>query len=407
MAGQRKLPPGMWLRGNTFFARFRANGRLVRKRLSADFRVACELLIELRARANRADFGLLDNAYALEDLRKQWLDHCEQALRPGTVKRYRQNLANVFAGISCTRVAQVSTEVMVAYRKNRLAAGMTVRTINMEAGALSTMLNYGVKQGYIGSNPLAKLGALPDDDAKEGRALSPDEVSRLLDASTPHYRPIWYAFLVTGLRRDELVDLQFTNVDWDARELIVRSSTAKNHTPRRVPIDDELFKILEQQKGEARNRKPGARGGAASTAKIATKLSRSHVFVTAQNTPLTGNLYREFMRTCDRAGIETVTKNADGKIVEHVDLHSLRRTFATNLIENGADPRTVQELLGHKTLAMTMRIYAKVRSQTKRQAIGKLSYGVGAQAPIGIVGFQQIAAGQDKSEPGATRRCTG
>jgi site-specific recombinase XerD len=68
-----------------------------------------------------------------------------------------------------------------------------------------------------------------------------------------------------------------------------------------------------------------------------------------------------------------------------VDLHSLRRTFATDLIVNGADPKSVQELLGHKTLAMTMNIYAKVHGRTKRQTVAKLSYGRGTTPPEGIV----------------------
>jgi site-specific recombinase XerD len=82
-----------------------------------------------------------------------------------------------------------------------------------------------------------------------------------------------------------------------------------------------------------------------------------------------------------RAGIDRRTFSPDGRVLEHVDLHSLRRTFATSLIVGGADPKTVQELLGHKTLAMTMKIYAKVRAGTKRQALGRLSYGAGVKTP--------------------------
>jgi hypothetical protein len=64
-----------------------------------------------------------------------------------------------------------------------------------------------------------------------------------------------------------------------------------------------------------------------------------------------------------------------------VDLHSLRRTFATALILGGADPKSVQELLGHRTLDLTMRVYAKIHSGSKRQALGKLAYGQGTLAP--------------------------
>jgi hypothetical protein len=88
------------------------------------------------------------------------------------------------------------------------------------------------------------------------------------------------------------------------------------------------------------------------------------------------------------------TYNSEGKLVEHVDLHSLRRTFATSLIASGADPKSVQELLGHRTLDMTMRIYAKVHTQTKRQALGKLPYGRGTLVPDGVLEYPSEAGKQ-------------
>src|SRR5262245_9426850 len=93
------------------------------------------------------------------------------------------------------------------------------------------------------------------------------------------------------------------------------------------------------------------------------------------------------MSCCGKAGIVTKATDAEGRVVEHVDVHSLRRTFATNLIAAGADPKSVQELLGHRTLDMTMRIYAKIHGQTKRQALGRLSYGKGTLAPGHIVAY--------------------
>ena len=270
------------------------------------------------------------------------------------------------------------------------------------------MLSWGVEHKRIGSNPLAKFEPLPDDSPKEGRALSPDEVSRLLEAATPHYKPIWYAFLVTGMRRDEVINLLFSDVDWDSRELVVRGGTAKNHTARRVPIDDELYDTLKGQVAKAKDRQPGCRGGTVATVRIVGRLSRDHVFVTAQNTPLGGNVYREFMRTCARAKIETETLDAEGKVVEHVDLHSLRRTFATNAIENGADPKTVQELNGHKTLAMTMKIYAGGRPKPSERPSTACPTGSGVHHHRELTSFRapanQPASGNN--EPNARQDCT-
>ena len=58
MARPRKLPTGMWQRGNTYYARFRAGGRLVRERLSSDFKAAVTMLNDLRAQADRARLQL-------------------------------------------------------------------------------------------------------------------------------------------------------------------------------------------------------------------------------------------------------------------------------------------------------------------------------------------------------------
>ena len=75
------------------------------------------------------------------------------------------------------------------------------------------------------------------------------------------------------------------------------------------------------------------------------------MFTTTQNTPLRHrNVYRTFMASCKRAAIETCTYDQDGELLEYVDIHSLRITFATETITTGSDPKSVQEIMGHKTL---------------------------------------------------------
>src|SRR5205823_5663967 len=100
------------------------------------------------------------------------------------------------------------------------------------------------------------------------------------------------------------------------------------------------------------------------TQKVLAKFTRERVFVNTANTPLQRtNLYRTFLRCCAKAGIETKTYDGDGRPVSHVDLHSLRRTFITEAISNGADPGTVQQLAGHKSLKVTMNVYHKASRQ--------------------------------------------
>jgi integrase/recombinase XerD len=366
-----------------YYADFRVGGRRIQKKLGTDFAAAKSILHELRARAERAEFNLLDNDYSLTDLRIAFVKRCEQELRPATVERYQRGLTAVLDYLAVQKVSQLDVTRLLAYREHRLACGTSPRTINHDTIVLGAMLRWAAAQKLIGSNPLAGLKPLRHERPKEGRALTADEVRRLLETSPQPWRDIWYALLVTGLRKGELASLLFADVDWEARELVIRGYTAKNRRERRVPIEDGLYAILHQQQADASKRQPGKGKRPEITELVRERFTKAHVFVTTMNTPLShgSGLYYAFMRCCDLAGIQTRTYDSEGRLAEHVDLHSLRRTFATNAITNGADPKSVQEILGHRTLDMTMRIYTKIKAAPKRQAVAKLSYGLGATAP--------------------------
>jgi integrase len=394
MGRKKKLPDGMVQRPGRkgYYADFRINGRRVQKKLGTDFEAAKSILNELKARAERAEFGLLDNDYPIADLRDAYLKRCEQELAEGSTDRYRRGLDDVIGFLGLAKVRQIEPGAVLAYREDRLRLKGPA-TINHDVGVLQSMLGWGVRRKLIGSNPLAGLEPLRHDRPKQGRALTDEEVRRLLDASPERWRDVWYALLVTGMRKGELAGLRFTDIDWEARELIVRMHNAKGKRERRVPIDDELMAILRRRQAEAPHRRPGKGSNPKAAARTQARFTRDHMFVTTQNTPLDGKgvLYLAFMRCCARAGIETRTLDAEGREVEHVDVHSLRRTFATNAIVNGADPKSVQEILGHKTLEMTMQIYARVKAMSKRQTVARLSYGKGAQAPGHVIELPRAA----------------
>ena len=156
-------------------------------------------------------------------------------------------------------MSHITVDAVVAFREARLAEDKSPRTINLEVMALGSMLNWGVKPAkLIGENPVKDLKPLPHDHPKEGRALTEDEVDRLLAFSQPGWQDIWYCFLVTGMRKEELAQLRFSDIDWEARELIVRRGVAKNHNARRLPIDDELWAILKRREdGQEGGNRPG------------------------------------------------------------------------------------------------------------------------------------------------------
>ncbi len=367
MSKASRLPEGMTKRGRVYWADFRADGRRIRKRLSTDLKTARQLLTELRARVERADYSLVDNDLPIVDLQAEYLKHCRQTKKPGTVDRYEDNLAAILPHMP-PKVSGVTIQRVLAYRQQRLAVGISPGTVNMDVAVLGAMFNWGVKYQLIGSNPIKGLDRVPHDRPKEGRPLSGDEVDLLLEHSPQHYADLWYALLVTGMRIGELAAIRFRDVDWESQDIVVPAGVAKNHKARRLPVDGALWEML-LHKREGRT-------------------LEDRVFVNIEGGPLRrGPVRQGLMRCCKRAGIETRTLDADGHEVEHVDVHSLRRTFATDLIENGADPKTVQELMGHAKLEMTMKLYARIRTGTKRQAVGRLSYGRGVKKPDHLIDF--------------------
>jgi integrase len=366
-----------------YYADFIVHGRRVQKKLGTDLGAAKSILIELRSRAEKGEWGLLDNDYPLADLRAAYLARCGQELAPSTVRAYGDDTARLLAYLGDPRlVSHLTVAGVLDYRRHRLAQGKSPRTVNRDTNHLTWMLSWGVNVArVIASNPLAGLSPLPDLRPKEGRALEDGEVRRLLEASRGAWRDVFYAYLVTGLRKMELSRLLWSDVDWEGRELVVRKHRAKNKRERRVPVEDGLWAILCRLRDEVPLRRPGTVNNPKIAENVRRRFTRDHVFVTPSCTPVGWSAHSTFLRTCRRAGIETHTWDAEGNLLEHVDVHSLRRTFATNLIVGGADPKSVQELLGHKSLTTTMKIYAKVRGVNKRAALGKLSYGGGVTPP--------------------------
>jgi integrase len=385
----------MYQRGRHYYADFYAGGQRVRKKLATDLDAAKQILVELRARAQKADFGLLDNDFPLDKLREQYLRHCQQSLGEASELRYRQALDTILARLPAKQVRQVSVAVVLAYRQERLGDGVNPGTVNYEVAALHRMLRWGVSPAkLIGSSPLDGIKKMPHLRPKDGRALEPAEVKALLDASPQRWRDIWYAYLTTGMRLRELLRLTFEDIDWEGREVIVRAYKAKGRRERRIPMDDGLYDILRRLEAERPNRKPCGRYAFGQP--LRDRFSDRHVFVSRACTAMVaGSIYKALMNYCARAGVPTHTFDSEGQPLEHVDVHSLRRTFATELIVQGADPKSVQELLGHKTLAMTMKLYAKVRPQNKRQAVAKLSYGKGVSTPAHVLPYPNGQAGAE------------
>jgi integrase len=380
MGKQRKLPDGMWQRGKTYFARFRANGREVRKRLSTDFRVACELLRELRARADKADFGLVDNDYKWAALKEEFLKWAKQVVRDW--KNYQQDLAKFEEYVAVNSVREIDRPLVIGFRQWRLDQEVTPRTVNRQVGTIHNMLNKGVEWKRIGWNPIAGIKPLPHDKPKKKRrSLMLAEVQAILAASPQRLKSVWLTYMTTGIRRSELVGLTFHDIDFERKVMTIPASMAKNHKEREIPLDDDVVAIMAGLRDGAKFRKPVDGLTVAQTARQAARFSKDHIFVSKANTPLRNNLLKRFYATCKRAGIEGAQPGGS------VDIHALRVSFITLSLEHGGNPKAIQTIVGHSSLEMTMNTYARATDKSKREAVAALPFAK-VSAPPHVIPMQ-------------------
>jgi integrase/recombinase XerD len=263
---------------------------------------------------------------------------------PRTVDAYRRDLA-AFGGRLGKSVGRATTGDLERYLAELRAQGLAAATIARRIAALRAFFRHQVLLGLRDDNPAAELD-LPRRRRKLPRTLSPAEAERLIDAAagtTPRAlrdRALVELLYGGGLRVGEAVALTRGEVDLEAR--LVRA-VGKGNKERIVPIGRAAADALRRYLSRGRpfldsRRRPelflNARGGA---------LTRAGVFL--------------ILRTlAGRAGLEP----------ERVHPHLLRHSFATHLLEGGADLRSVQEMLGHADLATT-ELYTHVSDRRRRE----------------------------------------
>jgi integrase/recombinase XerD len=264
---------------------------------------------------------------------------------PRTVAAYRRDLASVADRLG-RPVASAKLDELERYVAELRAAGLAPSTIARRIAAVRSFFLHLVLVGRVQENPAAAL-ELPRRHRRLPRTLSPGEAERLLEAAagtTPRAlrdRALAELLYGGGLRVSEAVGLERGGVDLERR--LVRA-LGKRDRERVVPIGRAAADALRRYLAHGRphlERRP-----------------RPELFLNAQGGPLTrAGAFLILRRLAGKAGLEP----------ERVHPHLLRHSFATHLLEGGADLRSVQELLGHADLSTT-ELYTHVSDRRRREA---------------------------------------
>jgi site-specific recombinase XerD len=250
--------------------------------------------------------------------------------------------------------AAIAPESIDVRALRRYAAGLTERgqapsTVARKLAALRALFAVLMRDGVRGDNP-ADLLSSPKRGQRLPKVLKAAEMTALLDripATTPlerRDRALFELAYASGLRAEELVTLDVGSVDFDGELVRVEGKGGKT---RLVPVGEHALRALERYLATARGELDVERQSALFLSKAGRRLSTSDV----------------------RRRLRRWSVLAQGETPGLADTHphALRHSFATHLLEGGADLRAIQELLGHASISTTQ-VYTRVESARLRQA---------------------------------------
>lgn len=310
------------------------------------------------------------NAYFAE-----WERRRHGTVKPSTERRCFSNFRNnISPTLGKLRLSSISRRDIAELKQLLLWRGLKESTINMNLATLHTILASAVLDDMIAANPCSSVSTLRCNftPARETihRALSDDELTAFFAAGQNFmHLPALKLLLYTGMRAGEACALKWSDVDIDREIIHIRHTvslskagycllTPKTKTSRRdIPVTPLIRQLLNEQRkyfffryGDAVNASdafvfPSCRGG----------------FIT----PTTLNI--TIIRILKKL-------SAGGIMIEHFSSHAFRDTFATKAIEAGMKPETLQGILGHDNIMLTMNLYYHLSEEKKRREMQMVQY---------------------------------
>jgi integrase/recombinase XerD len=266
-------------------------------------------------------------------------------LAPRTVEAYRRDLI-ALSGFLGHAPSKATREEIERYVAELRAKGLAATTIARRLAAVRSFFRHQVLIGAREDNPAVDIG-LPRRARRLPRTLSPGEAERLVEAASGtgprdlRDRALVELLYGAGLRVSEAVGLERGGVDLEER--LVRS-IGKGGKERIVPLGRSAADALRRYVSRGRP--------------YLDRRHRPELFLNAQGGPLTrAGAFLILRRLAEKAGLEP----------SRIHPHLLRHSFATHLLEGGADLRSVQEMLGHADLATT-ELYTHVTDRRRREA---------------------------------------
>ncbi|MDI6788644.1 MAG: tyrosine-type recombinase/integrase [Planctomycetota bacterium] len=282
---------------------------------------------------------------SIEQELKSYFEMCRTYKAPRTVVNEKQRLRDFFDWMQVMNLRDISERHILNYITYK-SKSLSPVSVNRYIDNIKTFWKYvsDFDGKYLKTNPAEKIKKIKL--AKHiPRYLSLEEIETIRKSCSEKFRPIFETFLHTGMRKSELIYLEWQDVDLEKKEIIIRPKkdfTPKDKEPRIIPIDDSLYKILKDLKGDKKS---------------------GYVFCNSQGEgPYKYNLNRTLSATVTKAGIK-----------DRVNFNILRHTYASYITMEGGIA-TAASLLGHSNIRLTRDFYSTLSPEFKSKIANKLPY---------------------------------
>ncbi len=281
---------------------------------------------------------------SLDKLQDKFLDYLiyQKDYSTKTIESYRHEINHFIGFLQSEGIDdynQVSYRFLRGYMAKLHEENLSKSSINHKLSALRSFYNYMLKQEYVIDNPFLLIES-QKVASRNPDFLFPQEMMGLLDSIKTNdelgkrNKAMLELLYASGLRCSEIVNLKLTDIDYDCQLLLIHGKGGKD---RYVPFHDYAKEVLITYLDEARN------------SLMIKSESHSYVFVNVRGNKITN---RGVQNVVDRMSqLYDPTKK--------IHPHTFRHSFATHLLNEGADIRAVQELLGHANLSTTQ-IYTHI-----------------------------------------------
>ncbi|MEE8138647.1 MAG: tyrosine-type recombinase/integrase, partial [Thermoanaerobaculia bacterium] len=325
------LPPGLTRRGDVYYAKYKRRGKWARKSVGKDLEKAIEAHGRLRGPEEVRPRRPATLAECIED----WLEHQRVRNKPMTIKSSRLRSARVLRYLGDGRADQITTTDINRFIEARRRGGAKASTINCDLRILRAVLRHAVAEGLIQKLP-CKVRMLRAPNRRSLQPFRPEEIEKVLAAAEDRVRVLVMIAADSGLRLDEILHLQWRDVDLRERRIHVR----EKRYARRRPTGELVEEHWCPKSHQAREVYVGERTAAELRQyRLRQRWSSDQDWVLQSRHPRTRWIvpFKAIRHAFEAAGLYEAGRT----------VHALRHSFATAALAGGLDLETVRETLGH------------------------------------------------------------